>query len=91
MQLLGNRVLVQPLPSQHEASPILRTHRYEPDPMMYLILDCGPGPRLPDGRHLPMELFPGLKCLLNPATANRHPLGDGRYIVEAADIQSVWV
>lgn len=83
MKLLGNRVLVEPLPDSHPGSLIARTVRYDPDPMIYLIVAVAVGV---DG-----WIWPGRKCLLNPAVSTRHAAGEGRFIVEAADILMVWV
>lgn len=91
LRLLGNRVLVEPLSFQHWGSPIHRVDRYEPEPMIYWVIAVGTGKLLPNGQRRPIEIAPGEKCLLNPATSNRHPAGHNRYIVEADDIQMVWV
>lgn len=92
MKLLGNTVLLEPLPTAKKSSGgIFLCSRYQDDRMQWKVVAVGPGRRLKNGTMLPPECKPGDLCLCQADSGNRYKFPDGSVIVNASQIEMIWL
>lgn len=90
MKLLGNRVLLEPLPLKvFSPGGILFTQIWQDDEKQYRVLAVGPGRKLKNGTVVPPEVKPG-DYVLAELYGEHIKLPDGRRIIDAKDILAVW-
>lgn len=92
MQLLGNTVLLEPLPKPAQSpGGVFYDLSRRDDRMQYYVRAVGPGRKLKDGTVLVPEVRVGDKCLCNPdRLGTRYAFEDGRIIVDADNIEMIW-
>lgn len=91
MRLIGNTVLLAPLPQRKMSDGgVALIERYQDDRKQWLVKAVGQGLRLKDGTRLPPEVRVGDKCLCNVGVGNRYTFDDGSVIVEADQIEAIW-
>lgn len=86
MRILGNRVLLEPLPQATQSSGgIHLVERYQDDKMQYRVAGIGTGKRIPE------EIAVG-DCVLTPLYFDHTTLedGTGRKIVGVEQLIAVW-
>lgn len=95
MKLIGNIVLVEPLPKKTiSEGGIHFVMRYRDDDMQWKVLEVGSGTIVrkkgkPDV-HIPIELEPGDHCLTPMVCGNKYVFKDGRRILDANEIIAKW-
>ena len=91
MKLLGNTVLLSPLPQPDRTeSGILYDMTRRDDRKQWIVKAVGQGRKLKDGTRIPPEVREGDKCLCNVGRGNRYAFDDGSVIVEADQIEMLW-
>lgn len=89
MKLLGNRVLVQPLPQATQSSGgIQYSPSYRDDQTRYRVLAVGPGRRLKNGTVIPPEVSHG-DLVIAPLYHDHAILKDGCRVIDAGQIIAV--
>lgn len=89
LRLLGNRLLLEPLPKPAKsAGGIDLLEAYNDDRMQWLVVAAGPGLKLKDGAILPPEIAAGDK-VLTPLYFDHTTLDGGRKIVDAAQVIAI--
>lgn len=91
VKLLGNRVLVAPLPqATKSAGGIHLAQRYQDDQMQFRVLAVGPGKANKKGVLVPPEVKPGDQIVAG--LYHTHTiLEDGRRVIDASEILAVVV
>lgn len=90
MQLLGNRVLLQPINTPEvSAGGILRPAQYQADTVQFTVMAVGPG-RRKHGVCIPPEVRVGDRCLCHAARGSQATLEDGSIIVDASQVEMLW-
>jgi len=89
MKILGNRILIKPLPQDTKSrGGIHLVDNYNDNQMLFEVLDVGPGRRV-KGSLLPPEVSVGDRIIAHSFQSNVHVFDDGRKIIDADGVMLV--